>query len=453
MTSLTIIVTYFAFLLGFGVIIANILKKHNIPDTLFLILFGLLVGPTLFSIPQVAELVNLPAGAIVDVTQMGNIPDFLRVLALILMVFTGCFNLKMKTFKEFSDISIKLAITGVVFNTLFVGLFAHFLLGYSIVYALLLASIISGTGAGVVLSFEKALSRYGRSFTILKMESILNSPLTIIFPILLLDLIALQPGAIIEPLKYASQLWQMVAVGVGAGFIVGFAVSRFLKRMVDEYTSLFIVAVSFVTYALAENVGGSGILAVAVCGLITGNLIFPDKQDVRHFDDQFSEMLRISIFALFGAQIMLTFNIAQIQTVLILFLLLFFSRPVFVIPSVKRLGLSRREKIIMCFVAPRGTSEAAMAPIAAAALVAAGQQSIATDIINVIFMLVILSVVFSTGTAWFFSRSKGSSRMKMVPAAEPLTNFVKPKEEVAAPEAEERPEPEERPRKRTERKR
>jgi cell volume regulation protein A len=210
MSSVTIVVTYFAFLLGFGVIIASILKKRGVPDTLFLIIFGLLVGPTLFSIPAVSEFIKLPEGAtaIINVGLMGNIPDFLRVLALILMVFTGAFNLKMKTFKQFSDVSIKIAIIGALFNIVFVGFFAHFLLGYSVIHALLLASIISGTGAGVVISFEKALSKYERPMTILKMESILNSPLSIIFPLLLLDLIALQPGVFsIEPVKYATQLW------------------------------------------------------------------------------------------------------------------------------------------------------------------------------------------------------------------------------------------------------
>jgi cell volume regulation protein A len=433
MSSVTIVVTYFAFLLGFGVIIASILKKRGVPDTLFLIIFGLLVGPTLFSIPAVSEFIKLPEGAtaIINVGLMGNIPDFLRVLALILMVFTGAFNLKMKTFKQFSDVSIKIAIIGALFNIVFVGFFAHFLLGYSVIHALLLASIISGTGAGVVISFEKALSKYERPMTILKMESILNSPLSIIFP----------PGVFsIEPVKYATQLWQMIAVGVGAGFIVGFAVSKLLKKMIDEYTSLFIVAISFVTYALAENVGGSGILAVAVCGLITGNLIFPEKQDVKHFDDQFSEMLRISIFTLFGAQVLLTFNMAQVQTVIILFLLMFFSRPIFVIPLVRRMkeSFSRKETMLMCFIAPRGSSEAAMAPIAAAALIAAGQAGVAADMMNIIFMLVILSVMFSTGTAWLFSRSGSKLEVVKIKKDETasLSDFVSRQSSGAAPPAE-----------------
>jgi NhaP-type Na+/H+ and K+/H+ antiporter len=47
--------------------------------------------------------------------------------------------------------------------------------------------------------------------------------------------------------------------------------------MLSEYSSLILFAIALITYALAENVGGSGILAVAICGLVAGNFGFPEK--------------------------------------------------------------------------------------------------------------------------------------------------------------------------------
>ncbi|RLJ08897.1 MAG: hypothetical protein DRP15_04430, partial [Candidatus Aenigmatarchaeota archaeon] len=88
MIDVTLSITYFAFLLGFGVIVANLLKKIKIPDTFFLLLLGLLLGPTVFANPWVQQYMNI---TLVDINAMGGIPDFLRVLALILIVFTGTF--------------------------------------------------------------------------------------------------------------------------------------------------------------------------------------------------------------------------------------------------------------------------------------------------------------------------------------------------------------------------
>lgn len=402
--DITLTMTYFAFLLGFGVIIANLLKKAKIPDTFFLLLLGLALGPTVFMNPIVMQYVNI---VLVDVNAMGTVPDFLRVLALILVVFTGTFNLSWKAFKRFSDVSVNLAFIGVVFNTAFLGLFAHLLFGLNPVYALLLGAVVSGTGTGVLYAFEKSLSKSRRALTIIKLESIFNSPLTVLLPIIFLDLVLLQPGALFEPLKYIAQFWQMIVAGVGTGILIGFAVSKIMRGMLKEYSSLILFSIALITYALAENVGGSGMLAVATCGLITGNLVLSDreKEEVRRFEDQFSEMLRISVFTLLGAQVMLPTDPNQLLSMFIFFLVVFFSRPIFLIPTLgkQRKKFNRKDLILMSFVAPRGLAAAAMAPVVASVLAGVGAPEIGNQIVNIIFLVLLFSVLFSTVVAGIMS--------------------------------------------------
>ena len=167
MADIALTVTYFAFLLGFGVLIANLLKKAKIPDTFFLLLLGLLMGPTVFLNPMVTQYISI---TLVDVSVMGAIPDFLRILALILVVFTGTFNLSMRVFQRVSDISVKLAFLGVFFNTVFFGIVASFMFQMDIVYALLVGAVISGTGTGVLYAFEHSLSKYKKVITVIKVE-------------------------------------------------------------------------------------------------------------------------------------------------------------------------------------------------------------------------------------------------------------------------------------------
>ncbi|MEM5871911.1 MAG: cation:proton antiporter, partial [Candidatus Aenigmatarchaeota archaeon] len=299
--DLTLTMTYFGFLLGIGVIAANLLKKINLPDTLFLLLLGLLLGPTIFNNPLVTKYMDV---TLVDVNAMGQVPDFLRTLALILIVFMGTFNLSWRVFKRLSDLSVKLAFVGTIFNTLVLGLAASLIFGLNPIYALLLAAIISGTEGDVISVFERSLSKFKETITIIKIEAILNSPLTILFPFIFLDMVKLQPGALFEPLKYLSQFWLMIAAGIGTGIIIGLAVGKLIRKVTKEYTALLLLSIALITYALAENVGGSGILAVAVCGLVAGNMVLKpeEKEIVTGFENQLAEMLRISVFMLLGAQ-------------------------------------------------------------------------------------------------------------------------------------------------------
>lgn len=396
MLDIVTTVTYFAFLLGFGVIIANVCRKYGVPDAFFLLLLGLVMGPTVFANPAISSFLNF---SLVDVTAMGSVPDFLRVLALILIVFTGAFNLSFGAFKKFSNVSVNLAIAGVIFNTIVLGIVAHLMLGIDWVYSFLLSAVISGTGTGVLLAFENVLSKSRKAVAILKIESIFNAPLTVLLPIIFLDLVVIQPGALLEPMKYMSQFWLMVASGVGTGIIIGLAASKVMKGMLKQYTPLLLLALALITYTLAENIGGSGMLAVAVAGLLAGNLVFREKKEVRAFEDQLSEMLRISVFTLLGAQITFSLTLEQTLMAAVFFAAVFLFRPIFVFPTLGkdlRAELSRKEMMLLSFVAPRGLAAAAMAPIVATVLIGIGQPVVANFMLNVIFLIVLLSVLFSS---------------------------------------------------------
>ncbi len=408
MVELTLTVAYFGILLGLGVLLAGLLKKRRIPDTFFLLILGLVLGPTLYMNPYIMYYVNV---VFVDVTKMGAIPDFLRILALIFVVFTGTFNLGFRAFKKFSNVSVNLALVGVVFNTIVLGLIANVMFGLDLVYSFLMAAIISGTCTGVVFAFEETLKGSRKAMNILKVESIFNSPLSILLPIIFLDLVAIEAGALLEPMKYVSQFWLMIAAGVGTGIILGLAVSRILKSVMKQYTALWLFAIAIITYALAEMVGGSGMLAVAICGLLAGDLAIPGRKEVDRFDDHLSELLRISVFTLLGAQVALFMSPFELLLAFIFFLIVFFIRPVFLIPTLgkRRKELNRRDIILLSFVTPRGLSAAAMAPIVAVALLTAGQSmAVATKIVNIIFIVILLSILFSSIIAGFLSKTASS---------------------------------------------
>ncbi|MFQ5800808.1 MAG: cation:proton antiporter [Candidatus Hydrothermarchaeales archaeon] len=391
MADMVVIVSYFSFLLGFGVLVANIMKKVRIPDTFLLLLVGLICGPTIWKNPAVAQYINL---TIVDVDAMSVVPDFLRTLALVLIVFTGAFNLNFDELKRFSDVSVNLAFVLVFLNIVILGGAAKLIFGLSWIPALLIGAIISGTDASVVFTFEEPLKKYGNILTVLKVESILNSPLSVLIPLLLLDLLQLSPGTVLAPGVYISQFWQMIVAGIGSGVVIGLGISKIISRMVREYSSLLIISIALLTFGLSEAVGGSGMLGVAVAGFIIGNLGFKHKERVKEFQSEFSDMLRISVFTLLGAQIFLDLNPYLLAVEFLFALLVFVIRPIFVtyISGGMEKELGFEGFTLLKLAAPRGISAAAMAPIAAVAL---GDALI----MDIVFMVIFFSVLLSTLTA------------------------------------------------------
>ncbi|MCX6815017.1 MAG: cation:proton antiporter [Candidatus Aenigmarchaeota archaeon] len=406
MSDALIAITYFAILLGLGVLLANFFKKRNIPDSIFLILLGLLLGPTILGNPFIAQYMKIEP---VSISAMGAVPDFLRILALIMIVFAGMFNVGLRSFRKTSGISVKFAVLGVAFNTIILGVAAHFIFGIDWVFALLLGGVLSGTADAIIFTFDSILDKdYRRVMTMLKTEAVFNSPMCILIPLVFLDFVSIQPGAIIEPMAYFSKFVLMMVAGVGAGIILGLGFSKLVKRMAQDYTVLLMLSIALLTYAASEYVGGSGILAVAICGLIVGDMGFQEKDDVKRFDDHFSEMLRIAVFTFLGAQVTLTFGLSDIIPILLFFIAIVLARPLFVniILGKERKNYTKQERFVMSFVAPRGIDAAAMAPIVAAALIAANLGAAAASIMNMVVVVIILTVIFSTFMAKFAASSR-----------------------------------------------
>jgi cell volume regulation protein A len=389
MPDMVLIVSYFAFLLGFGVLVANLMKKVKIPDTVFLLLIGLICGPTIWKNPAVAQYLQF---TIVDVDAMSVVPEFLRTLALVLIVFTGAFNMSFSELKRVSSISIKLAFLVVILNTVVLGAIAKLIFGFGMVPALLIGATISGTDASVVFTFEHLLKKQADILTILKMESIINSPLAVLIPFLFLSFLESAPTEVLVPTVYISQFWLMIAAGVGGGLVIGFAVASILDRMLEEYTPLLLFALALLTYGLVEAVGGSGMLAAAVAGCIIGNTAFAHKKATERFHSEISDMLRIAIYTLLGAQVFLDLNPLLIIAEIFFVVLVFVVRPIFITFLARDVEADYESMTLLKWVAPRGISAAAMAPIVAIAL---GNQ----QIMNIVFMVILFSVLFSTVTA------------------------------------------------------
>ncbi|MFO7872051.1 MAG: cation:proton antiporter [Candidatus Undinarchaeales archaeon] len=386
-------VTYFATLLGFGILIMHFTKRHNISEAFFLLLVGLVFGPTVLNL--------------VNVGSMGDIPVFLRTLALVVIAFASAFHLKLSTFKRVSTISLKLAFGGFFFAMITTALLAHSIFSLSWIGSFILGAVIGGSSSSAIVTFRGTLKEEKDTLDILLIESIFSDPLTVLVPLLLLGFLV---GTISHPTTAISQFWQLIAAGVGTGVVIGFAAVHVFRRTQKELSPILGFAIALITYAAAGNIGGSGILAVAICAIILGNMKIPFKKDIGGFEDSLSIMLNISVFTLLGAQIsLMAVPGILMKELLLIGALIFIIRPAFSVFALINEQMDLKEILLVSFTGPRGAACAAIAAIPLSIAVKEGLTSFIPEaeiILITAFMAVLLTILSSTIFGLIFSKYK-----------------------------------------------
>ena len=126
-----------------GFIARYIFERTKIPDLIFLVLLGLLLGPVLISFFGI-EL--LPEYILNLVT-----PPF-AALALAMILFEGGMNLSFDLVIRKLKVSLIHTVTAFTLTVLTICLVAHFVMGYPIGIGLLLGAILGGLSGAVAVT-------------------------------------------------------------------------------------------------------------------------------------------------------------------------------------------------------------------------------------------------------------------------------------------------------------
>ncbi|WP_018626158.1 Na+/H+ antiporter [Niabella aurantiaca] len=142
----------------------------------------------------------------------------------------------------------------------------HFIPGFSLALGFLLGGIVSppdAVSAGAIVKFVKVPRRIS---SILEGESLLNDASSLI--ILRFALVAVGTGQFIWHDAALSFVWMIIG-GAGIGLLVGFVFMKMHQRLpTDVNMDIILTLVApYVMYMAAEEVHGSGVLAVVSGGL------------------------------------------------------------------------------------------------------------------------------------------------------------------------------------------
>jgi cell volume regulation protein A len=248
-----------------------------------------------------AVLLFLLLGMLAGSEGIGRIPfgDYsltygLGTLALVAILFDGGLNTPVRVVRLTAGPATMLAVVGVLATAGLVALGAR-LLRFPWAEALLLGAIVSSTDAAAVFSVVRGagLQIRERVAATVEVESSLNDPMAVILTTSLTEQLA--GGSVHHVGRMSVAVAVQLAMGAAVGLAVGLAGRWLLPRIgrtAPGQQPLLTLALAFVAFALADEIHGSGFLAVYAAGVVIGDGHLPYR----------TALLRIHDFLAWGGQ-------------------------------------------------------------------------------------------------------------------------------------------------------
>jgi len=383
------LLTQFGIILAIGIIAKAISNKSKIPFVVLLIIFG-----TIFA-----------SIGILNLELLGSMPGLIRILALIIIVFSAGFHLKLKEVQADSKLILSLATLGVFLTLFIISGITFALLSIPLLSAIVLGALLSGSDSAAISSAET--SGKSRIKTVLLSESIFNQPLTLILPLIILDYLIKPELAWINVPKFFGMIIIGGVVGLGGAFW-GQKILQASKHRHEEIIGLMIAIGVFV---IAENFFGSGIVAVAITSLLLSSTAKKETHFLGNFTEQLAFLFTIFVFIMLGMQ----FTFAELASlginryeIVVIAVALLIARMVSVMLISYKSDLNIMQRIKLGLISPKGIAPAAMAPLFVAYGITGSEI-----ILKIVYIAIIISVFISMVAFSFAKKAKTINEQRL----------------------------------------
>jgi len=359
-------------------------------------------SPALFLLAALAIPVALPH--IRTVERIG-------VVAVILILFDGGMHIGWRRFRRAVVPIASLGIVGTFTTAVVVAVCAHFLLDFSWTLSGVIGAALAPTDPAVMFSILGDKEIGGRSGTILEGEAGVNDPVGIALLIGMVEF-ATTNGA--SGWSVAEEFLLQMTIGLVVGLAGTALLVVFMRRVNLPSEGLYplrTLAAAGIIYGLASVAHGSGFLAVFIAGLALGELEVPHKRQIERFHTSLASLAEIVVFVVLG----LTVNVGQLfhegiwsDGLLLAIALAFVARPLGLAPLLWPMRLRIGEKMFVAWSGLKGA-----VPILAAAFVILAGVDDARRLYEIVFVVVLFSVLVQGSTVPFAARRLGI-RMRVV---------------------------------------
>ena len=244
-----------------------IFTRYRIPDVLILVALGMIIGPDLLG--GVFKLITRDTLATI-----ADLRDLLLTGALVLIIFDGGLNLNLRSVIDTMKLATFTTVLTLVSEMLLVAVALHLVMGVDFLLALVVGSIVGGTGEAVVIPIVSKMRIRQQTKSMLVMESVITDVLVIVLAITLMSVIALGNfDAVVIARELAVKFLVGGLIGFGAGIAWLFVLQRLQKQPLSYMITvgaLFLVA----GFVEMPPISSSSVVAALMFGLAIGNRRF-----------------------------------------------------------------------------------------------------------------------------------------------------------------------------------
>lgn len=374
--------------------------RFGVPTLLLFLLVGMLFGSDGLGI----QFYNMKAA------------QFIGMVALSIILFTGGMDTRFNDIKPVLKPGIALSTVGVLFTTLFTGLFIWWLSGmswtnihFTLIPSLLLAATMSSTDSASVFAILRSqkINLKHNLRPMLELESGSNDPMAYMLTIVLTQL---TQSSGISWGEIAGSFVVQFTVGAAAGYLLGkLAVIMLNKLNIDNQSLYPILLLAFVlfTFSITSLFSGNGYLAVYIAGMMVGNHKIAYRKETNTFMDGLTWLFQIIMFLCLGLLVN-PHEMLQVAAVALLIgaFMILIGRPLSIYLSLLPFGksITHKSRLFISWVGLRGA-----APIIFATYPVVADVPGANSIFNIVFFITIMSLVIQGTTISRIARLLGLS--------------------------------------------
>jgi len=382
------------FIAGIGVAAQLLADRLRIPSVAFLLVAGVVVGPQ--------------GVGLIDPEQFGATGlQAIVGLSVGIIVFEGAFHLTVERVREASREALGLVTVGAFVSLVGTAVAVRFVFGTPWSVAVLVGSLLVATGPTVITPIMAVVPVRDRVAAALETEGIMNDVLAAILAVATVEFViadTASPLVVIE--AFASRL----LVGCFVGIVVGGAVAVLLDRVslsednATQNARLLVLTAALAAYALGSSLlSEAGIAAAAVAGIVLGNADIPHEEDVAEFKGGITVFVLSFVFVVLAA--LLSFDDLRalgLGGVVVVAAVVAFIRPLGAYLSTIGGSMSRRERVFVGLMGPRGIIPASVATLFAIELRPTNPRA-ATVLVGTVFLVIFATVIFQGGLARHFA--------------------------------------------------
>jgi NhaP-type Na+/H+ or K+/H+ antiporter len=366
--------------------LAQALARHlRLPGIVVLLGAGVLLGPD--------------AAHVIDPSSLGGALQVIVGFAVAVILFEGGMNLRWSRLRHEAGVIQRLVTIGALATAVGGALAARLLMGWDWILAVPFGTLVVVTGPTVVTPLLRRIRVRHRIATVLEAEGVLIDAVGAVLAVVTLQVVLIGPGVSTIAGGFGAVLGRLgsgLVVGAAAGLVIGFLLG--LRKVVPEgLENVLTLSLVLVLFQVSNAwMPESGVMAVTAAGMVVGNMKTRVSRELMEFKEQLTVMLIGMLFVLLAADVRLE-SIRSLgwSGVLTVAVLMFVVRPLNVLAGTLGTKMETRDRLFLCWLAPRGVVAAAVASMFAQAFDSAGIEG--GDALRALVFLVIASTVLVQG--------------------------------------------------------